>query len=339
MYNVNKIFFIGNLDSNLFRTRLSVITNDSELENYKVINTSRKKITNVIKFIYDSVKLFVHCLIYSETKIIFHGAYNSILWLLVLINKNFVISILQGSELEKDYTKLRFFFINLILKKSKLIVCRSQRQLSFVKNNINCQHSKVLIVNWGLSYKLFDLNKKKSHKSINIISPRASQNEYNINIIFDAITRLKEQKYQVRFTYIKFNSKIKIKNIKVADKIIDSPKQDQFWDELINSDICISIPDYDGFSNTILESLALGNYVILSNLEPYKFIKKHFYLGKIIHLEDNYNKTVKSLYLTLIKTIKNIDDIRSNSNKRRTYIKNNYLNKKNFDFMLKIINK
>ena len=42
MHNVNKIFFIGNLDSNLFRTRLSLITYDSELENYEVINTSRK---------------------------------------------------------------------------------------------------------------------------------------------------------------------------------------------------------------------------------------------------------------------------------------------------------
>ena len=68
MYNVNKIFFIGNLDSNLFKTRLSAITYESELDNYKVINTSRKKVTNVFKFIYDSVKLFIHCLFYSETK-------------------------------------------------------------------------------------------------------------------------------------------------------------------------------------------------------------------------------------------------------------------------------
>ena len=66
----------------------------------------------------------------------------------------------------------------------------------------------------------------------------------------------------------------------------------------------------------------------MSDLEPYKFIKKLSYLGKMIHLENNYNKNVNSLYLTLIKTIKNIHDIRLNSKKRRTYIKNNYLDKK-----------
>ena len=153
-----------------------------------------------------------------KLKIIFHGAYNSILWLLVLINKNFVISILQGSELEKDYTKLRSFFINLILKKSKLIVCRNQKQFYFVKNNINCEHIKVLIVNWGLNFKLFNLNKKTNRKSINIISPRASQNEYNINIIFDAITRVKEK--NIKLGSHTFNSiqKLKLKILKLLIK-------------------------------------------------------------------------------------------------------------------------
>ena len=159
-YSNQTIFFIGNLDSNLFKIRLHEITNSLDTTNYVIINTSRKRLINVIKFIFDSFKIFFHCLFISNTKIIFHGAYNPILWLLVFINKTFVISILQGSELEKDYTKYRSFFIDLILKKSKLIVCRNQNQISFLNKNINHKTNDKIIVHWGLDKNYLILKKQ-----------------------------------------------------------------------------------------------------------------------------------------------------------------------------------
>ncbi len=338
-YSNKTIFFIGNLDSNLFRIRLDEITRGLNTTNYVIINTSRKKLINVIKFIFDSFKIVFHCLFISNTKIIFHGAYNSILWLLVLINKTYVISILQGSELEKDYTKYRSFFIDLILKKSKLIVCRNQNQISFLNKNLNHEKNNKIIVHWGLNKKLFNLKKTKFYESINFISPRASQNEYNINVIFDAVKIIKDKYPHIRFTYVKFNSNIKLKNHKIADEILVRPNQYDLWNELVNSDISISIPKYDGLSNTVLESLALGNFLILSNLDSYQFIKDKNFLGAFIKIGNNYEKNVRSLYLMLEKIINDIQNIRLNSNKRRQFIKKKYLNKINFQYMLEIIKK
>ena len=171
MRNSNKtIFFIGNLDSYLFKTRLDEITKGLNTTNYVIINTSRKKLINILKFIFASFKIFFYCIFFSNTKIIFHGAYNSILWLLVLINKTIIISILQGSELEKDYTKYRSFFINLILKKSKLIVCRNQDQVSFIRNNVEYTNNKTIVVHWGLNKKIFNIVKTNFNDSVNIIA-------------------------------------------------------------------------------------------------------------------------------------------------------------------------
>ena len=333
------IFFIGNLDSNLFQDRIYQILRHSKVKNYKVINTSRKKTIDIFLFILVSIKTLVHCILFSNTKIVFHGAYNSILWILVLITKNFVITILQGSELEKDYTKLRSLFINLILKNSKLIVCRNQEQFSFLQEKMDIKHHNLIIINWGLNKNLFNIVRKKTTKTINIISPRASQSEYNIDIIFDALERLKSKHKNIVFTYVKFNSKIKIKNESIVDKKNISPNQDKLWQELVNSDICISIPIYDGFSNTVLESLALGTYVVLSDIRAYNSFKNKKYLAKFIKLTNEKEVNIKNLYNVLKLTLNDIDFIRRTSNKRRNYIYNNFSNRKNLNVLLdKIVN-
>lgn len=338
MKNAQKtIFFIGNLDSNLFKMRINQIAKHTKVKNYKVINTSRKKLTSIIKFIIDSFKIILHCLIFSNNKIIFHGAYNVILWILVLIKKNHVISILQGSELEKDYTKFRSFFIKLILKKSKLIVCRNKDQVSFIRNNIDYKINKTIIVNWGLDKKIFNIVKTNFNDSVNIISPRASQIDYNISAIFDAVKKIKNKYSQINFTYVNFNQVIHLKNQEIADKILVSPTQYDLWHELINSDICISIPSYDGLSNTVLESLALGNYLILSDLNSYGFLKNKRFLGDLMKIEQNYEKNVQSLYFLIEKSIKNIIFIRSKFEERREFIKKKFLNKTNFKYMIDII--
>ena len=340
MRNSNKtIFFIGNLDSNLFKTRLDEITKGLKTENYVIINTSRKKLVNILKFTVASLKIFFYCIFYSNTKIVFHGAYNSILWLLVLANKTIIISILQGSELEKDYTKYRSFFIKLILKKSKLVVCRNQAQVSFIRNNIDYRINKTIIVHWGLDKKIFNIVKTNFNGSINIISPRASQNEYNINTIFDAVKKIKKKYSQIRFTYVNFNQNIVLKNQEIADKILVSPTQNDLWNEIVNSDICISIPSYDGLSNTVLESLALGNYMILSDLNSYRFLKNKKFFGDLMKIEQNYEKNVQSLYFLIEKSIKNIIFIRSKFEERRKFIKKKFLNKTNFEYMIDIIKK
>ena len=51
---------------------------------------------------------------------------------------------------------IRSFLINLV-KKSKLIICRNEKQVSFIKNIIDVRFTKFKIINWGLDKKLFSL--------------------------------------------------------------------------------------------------------------------------------------------------------------------------------------
>ena len=319
MIDFNKTFLIGNLDSILFRNRIKIITKNCKSIDFKIINTSRSKVKYIIKYFIDVFIVVMVCLFLKKSKIIYHGAYNSILWILVLFNKN-IISILQGSELEKDYTLIRSFFINLILKKSKLIICRNEKQVLFIKNIIDVRFSKIKIINWGLDKNLFSLKKSKSNKAIHIISPRATQSEYNIDVIFEAIKKIKKNHCNIKFTYIKFNSNIEVKNKHIIDNFIISPSQDELWQQIVNNDICISIPSYDGFSNIVLESLALGTHVVLSDLDAYKEFKNKKYLVNFIKLYKNKHKIVNVLYNTLINLIKNINHVRSNSKiKKKLY--------------------
>lgn len=338
MSDFNKTFLIGNLDSILFRNRIKIITKNCKSINFKIINTSRRKVKYKIKYFFDVFIVVMLCLFLKKSKIVFHGSYNSILWILVLFNKN-IISILQGSELEKDYNLIRSFFINLILKKSKLIICRSEKQVLFIKNIIDVRFSEIKIINWGLDKRLFSLEKSKSNKAIHIISPRATQSEYNIDVIFKAIEKVKKNNFNVKFTYIEYNSNIEVKNKHIIDNLIISPNQDELWDQILTNDICISIPNYDGFSNVVLESLALGTHVVLSDLEVYKEFKNKKYLVDFIKLYKNKDKIVDVLYKTLINLIKNINSVRSNSKIKKNYIKENFSQLKNFEYLLKEIEK
>ena len=204
---------------------------------------------------------------------------------------------------------------------------------------IDERFTKIQIINWGLDKKLFSLEKSKSNKTINIISPRATQSDYNIDVIFEAIKKIKKNNIDVKFTYIKFNANIELKNIHVVDNFIISPNQPELWDQIVNNDICISIPSYEGFSNVVLESLAVGTHVVLSDLDAYKDFKDKKYLVDFIKLYKNKDKTVNALYTKLIYLIKNINNVRSNSKKKINYIKENFSQLKNFEHFLQEIEK
>ena len=94
----------------------------------------------------------------------------------------------------------------------------------------------------------------------------------------------------------------------------------------MNNDICISIPSYDGFSNIVVESLALGTHVICSDLDAYKEFKNKKYLIDFIKLCENKDKTVNVLYNNLINLIKNINNVRSNSKCKEIILKKIFLN-------------
>ncbi|WP_174525483.1 hypothetical protein [Curvibacter delicatus] len=124
-------------------------------------------------------------------KLVFHGAYSPILWLAVLIPSTHTISILQGSELNVDFHGWRAVLIRLILRRSALVVCRNEAQVAAAVKVAGIEPGKCQIVHWGLAEALFGIPRSSRPDNVVIISPRASQREYNIPVVMGLIRRLK----------------------------------------------------------------------------------------------------------------------------------------------------
>ena len=273
-----------------------------------------------------------------KINVIFHGAYSPILWLVVIFSNVKVISIIQGSEIETDYKGFRSILIKFLLNRSNLVLCRSAVQRQKIISLTSTRPELCHIINWGLNKELFDIQRKVEKNYFKIISARATQPEYNIDIIFQVIKKLKNEGYKIKFCYIEFNKTINIPNQEIPDIKIINPDQIALWKEIASSDLSISIPKYDGFSNTIIESLALGTYNICGDLKQYKFFKNNKSIGKLFKLGSTDKETAKNLYDVIKYTLPKIKKIRQNSEKRRIFALKKFSKGEGLDKLLNLIN-
>jgi len=339
MGNKSKLVLIGNLDSILFKQRISQIIKSANIVNYTVLDTSKKTFLKKITFIYKSIFLLVMAsFFFKKINIIFHGAYNSVLWMMIFFPRVRIISILQGSEIEKDYYGFRSILIRLILKHSNLILCRSNAQKLKVIELVSVKTEVCEIVSWGISNNLLSITKNNNNnKYIKIISPRATQPEYNIEIIFKVIKKLKKEGYHIKFCYVEYNKTIDLLDQEVVDKKMNNSSQTDLWQEIANSDVCISIPEYDGFSNTIIESIALGTYNICSDLTAYQFFKKNSSIGVLSKLGVSNNEKFDNLYEKIKVSIIKIEKIRNDSSKRSAFAIKNFYKVEGLDKLIYLI--
>jgi glycosyltransferase involved in cell wall biosynthesis len=315
-----QLIFLGNLNSLLFRQRIEHLLDLVGSTKYTILDTGRLTKKDVIRFIYAALLAIFKTL--SSTKptcILLHGAYSPVFWPLLLLRRVRAVSILQGSELNVDFSGIRKHIIILILKNSDLVVCRNASQKSEAIRLCSVSSERCLIVNWGLNKELFNYPLKARSLEPVIISPRATQAEYNIQIIFEVISRLKREGHLLRFIYIKFNSKFEISETSVADLILDSPPQEELWNAIATADLCISVPDYDGLSNTVIESLALGVMPVYSALAAYDFLSQDKRLGIPLELGKSSIEKAEQLYKTLKNAFERIEVIRLDAEIRRDF--------------------
>ena len=335
----SKLVFVGNFDSILFKHRIGQIIKSANIVNYTVLDTSRKTFLKKIIFIYKSIFLLTMALFFfKKINIIFHGAYNSVLWIIIFFPRVRIISILQGSEIEKDFYGFRSILIRLILKHSNLILCRNNTQKLKVIELASVKTEVCEVVNWGLTNNLLSITKKNNNnKFIKIISPRATQPEYNIEIIFKVIKKLKKEGYKIKFCYVEYNKTLDLLDQEVVDKKMNNLSQTDLWQEIANSDVCISIPEYDGFSNTIIESIALGTYNICSDLTAYQFFKKNPSIGVLSKLGVSNNEKLHNLYEKIKVSIIKIEEIRKDSAKRSEFAIKNFHKVEGLDKLIHLI--
>lgn len=126
--------------------------------------------------------------------------------------------------------------------------------------NIINNSAKIVNLNWGVDDQLFKLtNNRINSEKVNIISFRATKEIYNIDKIFNAIFNLKTKFSNINFTYVEFNKDQNINlDLSIVDNYFYNLSKKELFDLLANQDIMISIPSFDGFATSIMESLAIG---------------------------------------------------------------------------------
>lgn len=341
---MNKILFIGGYESPLAKERYKIIKSNINNEKIVFFNTSfksylendiintkfflNKYFTNIIQFIYLLFVIFK----YRINIIHFHGAFHAFINFIVffITKRTKIIVTVQGSEINQNYKGYKKKFVKYLLDHSNYITVKSNFMKKKVKE-ISSGQADIVDLNWGIDDDLFTYKSKQLTSKINIISYRATNIIYNIDKIFYAINKLKEKNCNINFTYIEFNRN---PNIQLDLSIVDNHYKCLDKKELITilskQDIMISIPSYDGFATSIMESLSLGVLPIISNIESYS--DENLDENSIIIDLNKDNELVDKLYYS-IDSIKRLHKDRS---KRIAFAKKNYSRTMQIEVLKKI---
>lgn len=333
---MNNILFIGSYASPLSKERYELIKTNIEhkkivffntgfeyVQDKNVISTKfyfNKYITNILQFF----NLLFVIYKYKINILHFHGGFHAFInYVFFFIFKKIkVIVTVQGSEINQHYKGYKKYFVKYLLKKADFVTVKS----TFMKNRVQQivdKKENIVDLNWGVSDSLFEYNQiNKNSSTINIISFRATDIIYNIDKIFEAIKKLKERYSTICFSYVEFNKNDKINlDLSIVDKQYKKLSKKELFDILNQQDIMVSIPSYDGFATSLMESLALGVYPIISDIESYNDDE----LKKYVEVIDLYNE--RDFIEKLEYCISSIDKIREDMEKRISFAKKNYSRK------------
>lgn len=342
---MNNILFIGSYASPLSKERYKLIKTNMQYKRIIFFNTGfeyiqdndivttkfyfNKYITTILQFFYLLFLIYKH----NINILHFHGGFHVFVNYvpLFILKKIKIIVTVQGSEINQHYKGYKKYFVKYLLKKADYITVKS----TFMKNKvikITNKDINIFDLNWGISDYLFENKTINNYdKVIKIISFRATDLIYNIDKIFKAIKELKQQYHNICFTYIEFNKNDKIHlDLSIVDKHYKNLSKEDLFNILKQQDIMISIPSYDGFATSLMESLALGIYPIISDIESYSDNE----LKKYVQVIDLCNE--RDFIEKLEYCISSIDKIREDMEKRISFAKKNYSRKNQIKILIEI---
>lgn len=316
---------IGHNGSILFRQRQAILRERVPDGTFEVYDTGKGPLRQLRALGWSLVMFVRFAFSRQRRNVVFHGAYSPTFWILMLLPSVRGIAILQGSELNTVFSGWRASVVRIILTRSELVVCRNAAQQDDVQRLTGVPADRCLIVHWGLNQALFDLPRPPAAAKVVMISPRATQPEYNIPAIFEAVERLRHEGHSLHFIYVRFNTSFDLDVGDASDEELNEPRQADLWNAIARSDIAVSVPDYDGLSNTLMETLALGTFSISSDVAPNAFLASDSRLGDLVNVASgNAEETTNNIYGALKHAIARIDEIRQGAAFRRDYARQHF---------------
>jgi len=210
------------------------------------------------------------------------------------------------------------------------VLTTTEHMKSTILKEYSLPANKVIRIAWGVA--LSDINKKLTNKkevikkfkskysiptdATIVTHIRQASPAYNIDIIIEAAKRLLLQNKNLYFIFIAYkasqknslNSKIQKFPREIINRIRILPmlSKEEWYDLLISTDIAISIPNFDQFGTSVLESMACGCIPVVSNLDVYKTYLKDGINAFIFKKDEG----IEGLSRTLLYIIPKVKDLK-----------------------------
>lgn len=244
-------------------------------------------------------KNFIMKLFFLRKKIIFenydvifvHSLKSKILFtILKKINKKINLIYIEHGvyfERRKHLAKIKRIIFNAIYKEATKIICVQETVKKSLVDNFKKLMNKTYIVENGINLEKFKYSYNyKDQKEINFITTARLVEEKEIHTLIDAFFLLKKEiKEKAKLLIIGEGPclkslKDKVKKYSLDNKIIFLGRKFNVEEYLSKSDIYIQPSKVEGFGLALLEAMAIGLPVIVSNIEAFrKLISLKNYIG------------------------------------------------------------
>ena len=234
----------------------------------------------IIFFIFHFIRIKPKC-------IHIHWAAIGLQGVLLMYLSPLVVTVMGGDVLEDQgqLTVFRKWCLRRLLKKAKAVTVKSEF-LGKEVEKYGVSQDKTHVINWGVDVDLINtisvshITKNLLYKDKFILfSPRLCQPLYNIDKIIESYLVFEKQCPDSLLLISEFMADARYLRL-LKKKVVSSGLDQKIlflgaiaWNDMIGyykvSDSVVSIPDSDGFPQTIIEAMACGCFPIIGDLPQY----------------------------------------------------------------------
>lgn len=252
----------------------------------------------------------------------YHGANHALLNLLPLFFRGRIIVTPQGSDINQGFRGPHRFFVRFLLRRAHVITAKSRVMRDRVEEILGPGEgpAPVTLFNWGIDPVFFEAEPRSDPEAVRILSIRATRPLYNLDLLFDAIRVLRERHPRLRFTYLEFGRAGSVDlDLSVCDRHCDQLSAPELARLVAEHDFVVSIPSFDGFSTSVMETLAVGSYPVLSDIAAYRGELGDERVAKKVQIHD-----VEAVIAGLEDCIARVESIRRDAGLRKRFAQQAY---------------
>lgn len=224
-----------------------------------------------------------------------------------------------------SHSKLAILIFNFIYKQSNFVIGESQSVVDNLESNYVISQNKLKIIpNFALFYTAQKVISNLENDRFKIVSISRLETVKNIEGILNAVHKLKQNNFKIKYTIVgegslrtALENKVKQLNLENETEFVGFKENTENY--YLNSDLYVLNSFSEGFSNSLLEAMYLKKMCVTTNVGAASQMIKNNYNGWITAVNDD-----ECLYQKIKKCIELNSETRANieNNAHKTVIEN-----------------